>query len=296
MRSMTGYGRGACLALGRRVTVEIRTVNHRFFDLKLRSPWVDAALESLVGTRVRGAIERGSVTVVFRDEVPADAAAEVRVNLPLARGYHAALEQLRDAIGSLDPVPLALVAQMPDVITVGESLAGGEALYQAVQPALDGALESLGRMRETEGRALAEDLGRRLAGLAQIRTQLTGHATRAPDEHRKRLEERLGRLLRQGEVDAQRLAQEVALFAERVDVSEELVRLESHFSQFQDLLREGGSVGRKLEFVLQEINREINTIASKLPGSSEGAAAVTPLVVSAKAELEKMREQVQNVE
>lgn len=296
MRSMTGYGRGTCQAFGRRVTVEIRTVNHRFFDMKLRSPWIDASFEAQVSARVRQSIERGAITVGFRDDLAAEAAPEVRVNVPLAKGYFGALETLRRELGLQDPVPLELLAQMRDVIVVGEPEVSGEALYLAVRPALEAALEALASMRALEGQALGNDMRGRLGRLEALRGDIAGYAAAAPELYKKRLEERLARLLKPGDVDPARLAQEVAVLADRSDVSEELVRLDSHFAQFGGLLAETGPVGRKLEFVLQEINREFNTIASKLPGAGPTAGELSHRVVEAKAELEKLREQVQNVE
>ena len=291
MTSMTGYGRASCQVFGRRLVVEIRSVNHRFFDFKLRLPWLDAAVESLLGATIRRRIERGAVTVTVRDE-GGMSAPEVRVNLPLARSYHRALGELVRELGlPATEVPVAVVAGLRDVLSVGEPERSGEELFEALRPGAEAALDGLVTMRRREGEALAVDLrahagalGRAVAGMASL-------AQEAPDHYRRRLEERLARVVGSVEVDPQRLAQEVAIFADRTDTSEEFVRLRSHLGQFEGLLGEQGAVGRKLDFLLQELNREVNTIGSKAQG-----ADIAALVVEAKATLEKMREQVQNVE
>ncbi len=287
---MTGHGRGVAERAGRRATVEVRSVNHRFFDLKLRSGPLDAALEERVIAAVRKRAERGAFTLSVRDEGVSGAAA-ARVDVALARGVAAALEELRVALGLSGQVPLELVAAQPGVLQVGESTADPE----AVANALEAALEELVRMRKREGDTLARDLSARLTRLREFANDVAAIAASAPDEHRKRLTERVQRLLSSTpgapSVDEARLAQEVALLADRMDVTEELVRLRSHLDQAVALVAEDNPVGRRLDFLTQELGREINTI-----GSKSQAAEIARRVVEAKAELEKIREQVQNVE
>jgi uncharacterized protein (TIGR00255 family) len=290
MRSMTGFGGGACEVGGRRLVVEIRAVNHRFFDLKLRLPWSDAAMEALLTATLRRAVERGALTVQVRDEGGPLAAPAVSVNLPLARQYHAALEHLRAELGLAEPVTLDLLVQLRDVITVGESELSGAALYAALEPGVTEALRGLDQMRRREGVAVAEDLGRRCRRLGELGAEIAAQAAESPAQMRARLEERIGRLGLSA-IDQDRMAHEVAILADRIDISEELQRLRSHLAELERLLRHEGPVGRKLDFLLQEVGRELNTMASKAQ-----AGAVSARVVEAKAELEKMREQVQNVE
>jgi uncharacterized protein (TIGR00255 family) len=297
MRSMTGHGRGVAERGGRRATVEVRSVNHRFFDLKLRSGPLDPALEERIGNAVRKRAERGAFTVTVRDDATG-AAGGVRVDVALARGVAAALEQLRQAVGSSEPVSLALIAAQPGVLQVADQSGDTE----AVVAALEGALEELVGMRRREGQALERDLRARLGRLGALSVEIAQLTANAPEEHRKRLAERLHRLLSAAgggaaaagtavTVDEQRLAQEVALLADRMDVTEELVRLRSHLAQAEVLLGEDAPVGRRLDFLVQELGREVNTI-----GSKSQSAEIARRVVEAKAELEKIREQVQNVE
>ena len=290
MRSMTGHGRGVAERGGRRATVEIRSVNHRFFDLKLRTGPLDAALEERVVGGLRKRCERGSFTLSVRDEGLAGAS-EARVDLALATGIAAALEELRAKLGLSGAVPLELVAAQPGVLQVGEQ--GGDP--DAIFAALELAVEELVRMRKREGETLARDMRARLARLGAFAEEVAALAAHAPEEHRRRLSERIQRLLSATPgappVDEARLAQEVALLADRVDVTEELVRLRSHLEQADALIAEDAPVGRRLDFLVQELGREINTI-----GSKSQAADIARRVVDAKAELEKIREQVQNVE
>jgi uncharacterized protein (TIGR00255 family) len=290
MRSMTGYGQGACLVGGRRLVVEIRAVNHRFFDLKLRLPWSDAAMEALLTARLRRSVDRGALTVQVRDEAGPMAAPVVSVNLPLARQYHAACERLRADLGLAEPVSLSLLAQMRDVIAVGEGELHGKELFAALEPGVAEALTSLDEMRRREGDAVAVDLAARVARLEQLGGEIAELSAESPAQMRARLEERLARL-GVPNIDPERLAYEVAVLADRIDIAEELQRLRTHLEHLRRLLAEETPVGRKLDFLLQEVGREVNTMASKAQ-----AGPVSSRVVECKAELEKMREQVQNVE
>jgi uncharacterized protein (TIGR00255 family) len=291
MNSMTGYGRATCEIDGRRLVVEVRSLNHRFFDLKLRVPWADGGLEVAVQAAIRKQIERGALTLTVRDDAGGQQP-EVRVNVPLAKRYHQVFKQLAQELGHADlPVTLELLVGLRDVVVVGESERSGEELFEALRPGVDGALAALRQMRQREGAVLARDLLTHTAHLGRLAAAMRALVAEVPEQYRKRLEERIARVLSPGEADPQRLAQEVAILADRTDVSEELVRFGSHLAQLDQLCRESGPVGRKLDFVLQELNRETNTIGSKAQN-----AEIANLVVEAKATLEKMREQVQNVE
>jgi uncharacterized protein (TIGR00255 family) len=292
MISMTGYGRATVDVAGRRLAVEIRSVNHRFFDLKLRLPWLDAAVETLVAQQVRQRFERGALTLTIRDDAGSAAVPEVRVNLALAKRYHAALAELCAGLGlAKSEISLELLVGLRDVLLVGEPERSGEALYEALRPAIDSAVAELQGMRQREGAALAQALGAQVGELQRLLARMAQLAASVPADYRVRLSERLARIMDGGEVDPQRLAQEVAIFADRTDVQEELVRTSSHLAQLSEILTAQGPIGRKLDFLLQELNREVNTIGSKAQSAELGK-----LVVEAKACLEKMREQAQNVE
>jgi uncharacterized protein (TIGR00255 family) len=283
---MTGFGRGSADAGERRLRLEIRSVNHRGLDLKIRSSEPDAYCDAEIARAVRGAVERGSVTVQIRDE---SAAASAGIDEGRVRALHEVLERLRQELEIDEPVTLTTVGAFWEA-SHGSALSG-EALWEALRPAVTAALGELGAMRAREGAALAVDLGARRAHLVELSASLRTRAASLPERFAQRLEERLGPAGRQIGIDPGRLAQEVALMAERLDVSEELVRLETHLGHLAEILNASGAVGRKLDFVIQEIGRELNTIASKAQDAEMAA-----VVIDAKAELEKLREQAQNVE
>jgi uncharacterized protein (TIGR00255 family) len=286
VRSMTGYGRGVAEQDGRRATVEVRSVNHRFLDLKLRGTPVPPALEEQIAARVRASIERGAVTVSVHVVAPGEASA--RIDPDAAGRAYDMLSALAIRIG-VGPPDLALVLAQPGVVVAAEP-AGDDPDPRALA-ALDAALAQLDRMRTTEGGALAAELRARLDELAALRTAIAGLAAAVPAQLARRLAERVRRLLEDAELDPGRLAQEAAVLADRADVTEELVRLASHVDQARALVEAPGAVGRRLDFLVQEIGRELNTI-----GSKSASAEISTAVVDAKAVLEKVREQAQNVE
>jgi uncharacterized protein (TIGR00255 family) len=282
---MTGFGRASVEAGDRRLRVEIKSVNHRGLDLKIRGAESDAFCGVEIGRSVRAAIERGAVTVHVRDE----AAGSAGIDEARVRAAHGALERLRQELKIQEPVSLTTIAAFMDVAGGGEL--EGEALWEALRPAVDAALAELIATRQQEGRALAADIGARRARLTELAAQLRQATQPLPERFARRLTERLEAFLGQPGLDPDRVAQETALMADRLDVSEELVRLETHLAHAGELAAAAGAVGRKLDFVIQEIGRELNTIASKSQD-----AGVAGLVIDAKAELERMREQAQNVE
>ena len=294
---MTGYGRGVVERGGVRATVDVRAVNHRFLDLKLRPGQVPAAIEDAIAARVRGAIERGAVTVSV--QLAGGAPGGTRIDGDAAARVHRALVELADRLALPGP-DLALVLAQPGVVIaddapgdVADDAAGdGPPAATAVAlDALDAALAQLDAMRTAEGAALAAELRLRLDELAGIRTQLAVLAAAVPQHVARRLAERVKRLIEDTAVEPARLAQEVALLADRADVTEELVRLASHLDQARALVDGPGAVGRRLDFLVQEIGRELNTI-----GAKSATVEISAAVVAAKATLEKLREQVQNAE
>jgi uncharacterized protein (TIGR00255 family) len=298
VRSMTGFGRGVSEQARVRATVDIRGVNHRFLDLKLRGGPLAPALEEAVSTRVRAAVERGSVTVSVHLVRTAGAP---RINFQAAGAAHVQLSELARTLGMHGP-DLALVLAQPGVVALADD--DHDAPDACVLAATDAALAQLQTMRAAEGQALARELTARLAELEALHEKITTLARGVPAIVQARLRDRLDKLLgdappeqdRAGlrldrAIDATRLAQEVALLADRADVTEELVRLASHLAQAKTLVTANEASGRRLDFLVQELGRELNTI-----GSKSALAEITALVVEGKAVLEKVREQVQNVE
>jgi uncharacterized protein (TIGR00255 family) len=286
LRSMTGFGRGSADAGERHLRVEIRSVNHRGLDLKIRGSEPDAFCDAEIARAVRAAVERGAVTVQVRDE---SAAASAGVDEGRVRAVFQVLERLRQELKIDEPVTVATVGAFMDANPRSEL--DGEARWEALAPAVAAALDELRAMRAREGAALAVDLGAHRARLEELSGALRTKTAALPGRFAQRLDERLRALREQPGFEPGRVAQEVALMAERLDVSEELVRYETHLRHLADLLRTDQAVGRKLDFLIQEIGRELNTIASKAQD-----AEVAGLVIDAKSELEKMREQAQNVE
>lgn len=289
---MTGYGRAAATARGHQLTVEIRSVNHRFLELKQRG--VGGALEDAIAGRVRGAIERGAVTVTVtaRGDDGGGRLDRERV--------HQVFRELAALAGELGVAPPTLADVLAHVGEPGRAAgpAGGEPPDDASVLALvDAALAELVEMRRVEGAALARELSTRVDALSQLATELAEQAAQAAPQASAKLLERVQRLLSQlpgGEgqgLSPDRLAQEVALLVDRGDITEELVRLRSHLEQVREVLTMRGAAGRRLDFLLQEIGRELNTV-----GAKSWSAAISRRIVDAKSELEKLREQAQNVE
>jgi len=285
---MTGFGRGVAEQGGLRATVDIRAVNHRFLDLKLRGAPLPPATEEAVSVRVRASIERGALSVsvhVGRE----GALAGVTVDAQAADAAHRMLAALANRLGMQGP-DLALVLAQPGVVVAAERTDEDP----PVLAALDAALTQLHTMRAAEGKALAVELGARFDELSALRAQIATVAATVPQQLTRRLQDRIKKLFEPsdlGAVDPARLAQEVALLADRSDVTEELVRLASHLDQARALIASDAAVGRRLDFLVQEIGRELNTIGSKSTVTEISAA-----IVDGKAVLEKVREQVQNVE
>lgn len=291
-RSMTGFGRGeAPLAGGGRLVVEAKAVNHRFAEVVIRSPRQLAPLEEQVRRQITGRLARGRIEVFITWEQGVNQVKRLQVDKELALQYYRALKELGEAIGSKSEISVETVAKMPDVLTVADTAFDPESVWPQLSEALGACLDGLIAMREREGESLTADLAARLSRLIELRQAIAERAPQIAPEYRARLTKRLDDLLAPGAVDPQRLATEVALFADRADISEELERLQSHFGQFRKTLSDREAVGRKLDFLVQELGREINTIGSKAQD-----ATITNWVVEAKGELEKMREQVQNIE
>lgn len=290
MHSMTGYGRCRHEVDGREMTIELKTVNHRFLDLNLRLPRGLLFLEDTVRKAVSLRLSRGHLDVFLTYRNARDDAREVRVDLPLLSAYGSAFNAIVERTGIPDDRSLSRLAAMPDVLTIAEKEDDQQAVTALCLETLTMALDALCAMRAREGEALQHDLSARLSHLEMLTSSIAGRAPDVVRDYQARLTARITELL-DAPPDPQRLAQEVALMADRAAIDEELVRLGSHISQIREALLSGEPIGRKLDFLVQELNREINTI-----GAKASDLAIAASVVEAKVEIEKIREQVQNIE
>lgn len=290
IRSMTGYGRGRAQVGEIAFSVEIRTVNHRYGDINIKAPRLLLPYEAEIKKQVGANLKRGKIDV-FVSQEPTEAAVTVPVlNKPVAKAYMDAFKQIQDEYGLTNGASLDLLVAQKDVLVLQESSFDEDQLRQCLSEALDAALKALVLMREKEGEATRIDMSQRLGLMAELLEQIEERAPQVPIEWRQKLQERLARFSEEA-ADPQRIAQEIALFADRCDISEEVVRFKSHLEQFADLFDAKEPVGRQMDFLIQELNRETNTM-----GSKSNDADLTRQVVTIKAELEKIREQVQNIE
>jgi len=292
MKSMTGFGRGAFSSEAFGVTVEIKTVNNRYLDIHLRLGQELSAIEMVVRKRVGARLSRGRVDLNINFDRTGSATYEV--NRPLIAGYVKALREIKEELGLAGEIDVNSLARVPGALTAARD-GFDEQNMAGVESALDEALDSLEQMRESEGAALAAEMRVRVAKIEAEVPIIEAAAAGLADAYRERLQKRVTELIARGsqavELDAGRLAQEVAYLADRSDISEELARLRSHLEQFRSSIDADGEVGKRLDFLLQELNREANTVLSK---STEIAIKDSALAI--KAEVEKLREQVQNVE
>jgi uncharacterized protein (TIGR00255 family) len=287
---MTGFGAGRGSAGGEELDLEIRSVNHKYCEVKVRLPRELSALEADAAKAVKERLARGGVDVTVRRSGSAGAVAP-RVDVSLAEAYARAFAEVKARLGLGGAVTLADVVAAEGVIRLEERPLDPDAAREALRAALAGALDALVAMRVREGEALGRDLAARLDAVEALVDRAAALVPRTVEHHRDRLAERVAELTRGIPLDPARLAQEVALFADRTDVTEEVTRMGSHLAQARALLGGAEPAGRKLDFLVQEMHREVNTI-----GSKSQSAEIAAIVVSAKAEIERLREQVQNVE
>jgi len=291
LKSMTGFGRGESCGGGKKFTVELKAVNHRFSEIVLRLPRNMAVLEDRFRRRIQSVVLRGRVDGYLAVEECARKSQLVKVDKDLVGSYYKAMKELQAELGLPLEITLAQLAALPGVLVCEEPEENVEEWWPFIEEALARALESLLAMRTAEGARLVQDLKERLHRIAELNRQIEARSPLVVAEYRNRLQQRLQEWLAGGPLDEARLAAEAAIFAERSDINEEVVRLNSHLAQMHSFLLLEGAVGRRLDFLLQEMNREINTIASKAGDLEIGRA-----VVEVKSELEKLREQVQNIE
>jgi uncharacterized protein (TIGR00255 family) len=292
MKSMTGYGRGECAQRGLKVTVEVSSVNRKQTEIAVNLPRDLEVLEAQIRDEINRCVARGRVTVRLSVHAARNGAGKMRVDVPLAKTYAKELRALAKSLRLADPVTLDLLARAPGVLRPDEQIIEAEELWPAAKKALTAALHILLQMREREGAFLVKDLRARVAVLRAGIARVQVLAPKASERYRAQLLARIKAAgLEAPGLEDERLVKEIFYFADRADVSEELTRLQSHFQQFDDCVKSGEPIGRTLDFLAQEINREINTLGSKANDTD-----ISREVVSLKAELEKFREQVQNVE
>ena len=291
IKSMTGFGRGEYAKDSKEFTVEIKTVNHRYSDVFIKMPRQIGFLEDKVRELVGKAISRGKIDVFITYYNYSDDSKYVTFDEALAKTYISAVEALRDKFGLKDDISVSLISKYPDVLKVEQNEEDEEILWSMLRIATENALASLVTMRGNEGEGLKNVLLERATYIEEVIAEISTRAPEVPKEYKSKLETRIKDLLEQQAIDENRLSMEIAVFADRCSIDEELVRLASHIGQMREALSMNQPVGRKLDFLIQEMNREVNTIGSKANDLS-----ITRNVVEIKSEIEKIREQVQNIE
>ena len=291
IKSMTGYGRAREVLNKRDITVEVRSVNNRYLDCTVKMPRMYAFAEDAVKQHVQKAISRGKVDVFITVDASAADVAKVTVNREVAAQYAAALHELAEVCGTESHVTPETLSRFPDVLTVTKADEDLETVSADLCAVLDKALAAYNEMRAVEGAKLAEDIGNRLVFIENYTSQVEERSPQTVAEYRAKLTARMQEVLQSTSIDQQRILTEAAIYADKVAVDEETVRLRSHVAQLRTMLTSDEPMGRKMDFLIQEVNRESNTIGSKC-----NDVAIAQVVVGLKAEVEKMREQVQNVE
>jgi uncharacterized protein (TIGR00255 family) len=293
IKSMTGYGRAEAIISDKKVSIEIKSLNHRFLEIFVRLPGVFSPLEPEVKRKLTDRFARGRIEVSIRRDSDQSANAEGRLelNMPLIRNYYGMLSNLKQEFQLKDEINLGLLLGIKDAVIVAETEIDLAQVWERLQVILEDAMAGLENMRAQEGEIIGKDLQGRLGLLDSFLKSIKIKAPQVVAEYQKRLSERVKDLMGNFPVDDTRLAQEVAIMAERCDITEEIVRFQSHLIQMDSIMRSNEAVGRKIDFLLQEMNREANTIGSKSPD-----AEISQMVVDIKTELSRLREQVQNIE
>ena len=291
VKSMTGYGRAEETIRGCTITVELRSVNNRYLDCNIRLPRLYLFAEDGIKSRVQNTISRGKVDVFVTLDYAGKEEVKVTVNRPVADGYYGALKQLAQSYQLSEDISVSLLSRFPDVLLAEKAEEDTEQRAQDIYSVLDRALADFDEMRTKEGIRLRDDILSRAAAIEDMVTFVEERSPQTVSEYRTKLEARMQEVLQNTQIDESRLLTEAAIFADKVAVAEETVRLRSHIAQLREMLSKGGATGRKLDFLIQEFNREANTIGSKCSDIQ-----IARQVVDIKAEIEKIREQVQNIE
>ncbi|MBQ7385272.1 MAG: YicC family protein [Ruminococcus sp.] len=291
IRSMTGFGRAEATVGGKLITVELKSVNHRYFEFNCRTSRGYAFLEEKLKSYVSTRVSRGKIDMFVSITSVEDSDVEVVVNNSLATAYTKAFAELSEAYKVENDLTASILARIPDVLTVHKVQEDENEIYELVLPVASEAVDKFVAMREVEGKRLSDDVMGRAKTILDIVSAIEERSPETVKEYEKRLYDRISELLESATVDQQRILTEAAIFADKVAVAEETVRLRSHFDQMELIMQSSEAVGRKLDFIMQEMNREANTIGSKVTD-----AELAHKVVDIKAELEKIREQIQNIE
>lgn len=291
IRSMTGYGSGESEDAGIRTTVEIRSVNGRFCEISIKAPRAFTPLEARVRERIQGHVTRGNLSVSVRREGETNGTPDYMVDIDAGQRYYQALRQLQDTLDIPGDITLGMIAAYPGLLKPAADTVDLEQAWRAVESALSNALAALTAMKEREGEQLARDLVSRVEHMEAVLVSIADRVPQRVEEVRQRLHDSITALHGEDYADPQRLAMEVTLFADRSDITEECVRFRSHTKEFLTAMHSDDVAGRRLGFLLQEMNREANTI-----GSKANDIGISHQVITIKEELEKIREQVQNIE
>lgn len=291
MKSMTGYGRARLTVNNRDITAEIRAVNHRYFDCSVKAPRIYGFLEDAVKSAAGSKISRGKIDIFISVDSSQCGDIKITLNNQIADGYFKALTELQDKYGLKDDISVMGLARMPEIFSTQKEEADAEALTRDVLTVLNHAIAEFEVMRDREGKKLEADIRNRCETIISLVKKVEERSPQSVAEYRAKLTARMNEILADTTIDSQRILAEAAIFADRVAVDEETVRLRSHIHQLEIMLTEKIAVGRKLDFLVQEMNREANTI-----GSKANDFELSKIVVDLKAEIEKIREQVQNIE
>ena len=291
LKSMTGFGRAEGDTTLGKIFVESRSVNHRYCDINMKLPKRLTLFENRMKEMIRSQVSRGRIDVSLRMENSGEEKVQLSVDLDLAKQYYRVLHELKEKLQLKDDITLNLLAGAKDLIMTKEEIGDLEPYWQEVLRILEQSLKNMDDMKRLEGESLAHDLKQRLESIAEQFQMIKQQFPSRLEATLSRLHDRLRSLLEGMEVDPSRFQQEIAFLAERTDITEEIVRAESHLAQFRTLLEGNEPVGRKMDFLLQEIHREVNTVSAKA-----NDAEISQRVVETKSELEKIREQVQNIE
>ncbi len=291
IRSMTGFGRAEATVSGKLITVELKSVNHRYFEFNCRTSRGYAFLEEKLKSYLSTRVSRGKIDMFVSITSVEDSDVEVVVNHSLASAYTKAFTELAETYKVENDLTASVLSRIPDVLTVHKVQEDESEIYNIVLPVVSQAVDKFVAMREVEGQRLSDDVMSRAKTILDIVSLIEARSPETVKEYEKRLYDRISELLESATVDEQRILTEAAIFADKVAVAEETVRLRSHFDQMESIMKSNEAVGRKLDFIMQEMNREANTIGSKVTD-----AELAHRVVDIKAELEKIREQIQNIE
>ena len=290
IRSMTGFGRGTFEIEGREYTVDIRSVNQKYSDISIKMPRTISYLEDKVRKHVLTSVTRGKIDVFISMQDFSEKGKEIKLNRELAKAYISELRSLAEETGVDCKINVIDVSRFPDVLNIKDE-ENEEQVWNELKVCLDTALENFVLMRETEGNRMKEDIKERIRKISLLVSEISQFSAGLIDEYILKLNTRVKELMATDVVDENRLAQEIVIYSDKISIEEELTRLNSHMSQFLDLIEKDSPIGKKFDFIVQEMNREINTI-----GSKSGSLEITNRVIEIKTELENVREQIQNIE